>query len=186
MSSLLGCFSAAAGFYAGDSGLDPVSSTLTVLETYAAPSTWAQDPLARPVVGCCPQAGCLVALRCHLLQRLIDQRFQRLYGQAVVAAGCEAKERHWQRLFHQVDVNGNGEISMAEWLTALEEEANEELRTLFDYDSKATRRLARRLPLGLFGRELLDLRFGSVHEEADSSVDLEEFRKACRTGKKSL
>ena len=44
VSSLLACFSAKAGFYASDSGLDPVSCSLTVLESYAAPKAWAEDP----------------------------------------------------------------------------------------------------------------------------------------------
>lgn len=36
----------ARGFYAGETmGLDPVKASLTVLQTCAAPASWAQDPL---------------------------------------------------------------------------------------------------------------------------------------------
>ena len=120
-------------------------------------------------MGACSQAGCLVAVRCQLLQRLIDQRFERLYGGPLPCfEAAAAKEKRWQRLFERLDLNGNGEISMAEWLQALESEENEELRRLFGYEAKGLRQMARRL-------------FGCVHEEADSGVDLEEFRKACRT-----
>lgn len=178
--NLLECFSALAGFYAGESkGLDPVKASLTVLETCAAPSQWARDPLKRPEPSdemCSTHAGCVAALRCHILQEVIDRRFSRLYGGPFkVQSGPDEDprcERRWQQLFEIVDKNGNGRVEMSEWQKALENEDNEELRQLFQFDQRQMRRLAKKL-------------FESVHEEADSWVDLEEFRKACRMAEKS-
>ena len=60
------------GFFAGEtSGLDPIKASLTLLETCAC-CPW--DPLTRPEAAdaeASPQAGCAVALRCHILQKVI-------------------------------------------------------------------------------------------------------------------
>jgi len=178
--SLLESFSKLAGFYSGETtGLDPVKASLTVLETCATPSKWAKDPLQRPDASdemCTIHAGCVVALRCHILQTVIASRFNRLYGGPFkIESGPDPdpnRERRWKELFSTVDVNGNGAVEMKEWKDALENEDNDELRKLFQFDQKKMRILAKKL-------------FESVHEKADSWVDMEEFRKACRMAHKS-
>lgn len=178
---LLECLNEVAGFYAGETmGLDPVKASLTVLQTCAAPASWAQDPLQQPEIldtsTAMSHSGCVVALRCHLLQHAIDSRFNRLYGGPFkIPTGPDPDprlEKRWQELFESVDVNRNGEVSMDEWKEALDDEDNEELRDLFEFDQRPMRILAKKL-------------FGSVHVHADSWVDMEEFRKACRMAYRS-
>ncbi|CAJ1395985.1 unnamed protein product [Effrenium voratum] len=162
VTNLLAIFSKSAGFYGGDSKLDPVRASLTVLETCAGQEEWRLEP--KPLC----HAGCVMQIRNAILQSVLDVRFQRLFkGSMEDSHVRDPNNERWQEFFRTIDVTGRGKISMSEWQQALEDDCNEELRELFEFNKAPMRRLAKNV-------------FASVHKQADSWVSMEEFCRACR------
>ncbi|CAJ1341591.1 unnamed protein product [Effrenium voratum] len=108
-------------------------------------------------------------IRNAILQSVLDVRFQRLFkGSMEDSHVRDPNNERWREFFRTIDVTGRGKISMmSEWQQALEDDCNEELRELFEFNKAPMRRLAKNV-------------FASVHKQADSWVSMEEFCRACR------